>query len=107
MGVDSTSVADEGLRSKPDTEQLKFAADNNHVFVTADTRIKIRKHERAALQSAGVKVIEINFPKSYELWDCFTMLVDKWPEIERRLQSEDYVVVRARSVKSLKEDSRK
>lgn len=107
MGKESTCVVDEGLRSKTDEEQLQFAATGDYVFVTADTRIKIREHERAALLEAGVKVIEFNFPKSYTMWDRFKLIVNKWEQIEVKLDSTDYVVVRPNSVKTLAQDRRK
>lgn len=107
MGKPSTCVADEGLQSKSDEEQLAFAAANGCVFVTADTRIKIREHERAALLEAGVQVIEFNFPKNYSMWDRLKLMVNKWEGIESKLASTDYVVVRPNSVKSLAEDRRR
>jgi hypothetical protein len=107
MGLVSTCVSDEGLAGKPDVEHLKFAADNGHVFVTSDTRIKVRKHERAALMAAGIQVVEVVFPKSYKLWDRFKLLVNKWPDVVSRLRSTDYVVVRANSVRSVREDERR
>jgi len=107
MGKASTCVAGEGLKSKSDAEQMQFAADGGYVFVTADTRIKIREHERAALLQAGIKVIEFNFPKNYSMWDRLKLMVNKWEQIEIKLASTDYVVVRPNSVKSLAEDRRK
>lgn len=100
-------MADEDLRSKSDEEQLRFAAAGDYVFVTADTRIKIREHERAALLETGVKVIEFNFPKTYTMWDRFKLMVNKWEQVEVRLCSAEYVVVRPNSVKTLAEDRRR
>lgn len=101
MGKVSTCVADEGLQSKSDEEQLQFAAAGSHVFVTADTMIKVRKHERAALLSAGVQVVEFVFPDRYTMWERFQLMVVKWEQIEALLQTERYVVVRPKSVNSL------
>jgi len=100
-------VHDEGLQSKSDEEQLSFAASEGYVFVTGDTRIKVRKHERAALIASGVKVVELVFPQNYGLWSRFRVLVNKWEQIEAMLATEDYVVVRPNSVKSLREDTRR
>jgi len=107
MGIESTCVADEGLRSRTDEEQLGFAAAHGYVLVTSDRHIKIRKHERAALLESGVKVVEVACPSSYGLWDIFKVLVNKWELIEAKLGSEDYVIVRPQSVRSLQEENRR
>lgn len=107
MGKKATCVADEGLVSRPDQEVIEFARGANAVLVTADGRIKVRKHERAALQTAGISVVEFVFPDGYSLWERFQLAVNKWLEIEAKLQTTGYVVVRPRSVKSLSEDSRR
>ena len=107
MGKESVCVQDEDLRSKPDEEQLAYAAAGGYVFVTGDARIKVRKHERAALLASGVKVVELVLPQNYGLWDRFKVLVKNWELVEQMLEAEDYVVVRPNSVKSLREDTRK
>lgn len=107
MGIASTCVAEEGLTSRPDREVIDFACGANAVLVTADGHMKIRKHERAALQEAGISVVEFVFPDGYTLWERFQLAVNKWPDIEAKLQNTGYVVVRPRSVKSLSEDSRR
>jgi len=107
MGEESTCVHDEGLASQSDEDQLRFAADGGYVFVTADTRIKIRAHERAALIESGVKAVEFAFPSNYTMWDRFKLMVNKWPQVEEKLRTTDYLVVRPNSVKTLAEDRRR
>lgn len=107
MGIESTCVADERLTSRPDQEVIEFVHRANAVLVTADRRMKVGRHERAALQATGISVVEFVFPDGYSLWERFQLVVNKWCEIEVKLQTTGYVVVRPRSVKSLSEDSRR
>ncbi len=107
MGIESTCVQDQGLRSKTDKEHLAFAKGGGYVLVTSDRHIKIRKHERAALLESGVCVVEVACPSTYGLWELFRVLVNKWPQIEAKMRGEDYVIVRPQSVRSLGEENRR
>ena len=96
-------MCDCGLKGKADEEQLTYAASRGAVFVTSDKRIKNRKHERAALQSSGVSVLEVSFPDSYGLWDRFRMLVNQWESAESLLAGESQPGIRRRPSAECKE----
>jgi hypothetical protein len=103
-------VCDCGLEGKPDADQLNYAAGLGAVFVTSDKRIKNPKHERAALLSAGVSVLEVSFPDSYSLWGRFKMLVNQWEAAACLLaqgSGQVYVIVRPRSVRTLGDEERR
>lgn len=53
-------VEQHGLTSTPDPDIFKFCRDNDYVLVSADLRIHRDKTEKAALEQAGIGVVEVS-----------------------------------------------
>lgn len=101
MGETATCVADKGLSGNTDADNIEWARRRDAILVTADSRILVRKHERAALEQAGISVIEFNFPNKDQGWERFRMMVNKWQEIKKVLNQSNYIIVRPKSIRTL------
>lgn len=79
------SVADLGLRGRPDTEVLaSICMDGGRgILITADRAMRTRKHEAAAVRSTGaVVVVGVKaWNQQADLWERARMMLWWWPTI--------------------------
>jgi hypothetical protein len=89
-----------------DVEWMPVVAAAGLVVIGRDKKIRTKPAEVATLRSYGLRVFYLTGPKDMTTWDYMTVLVKKWDDMERTVQTRGpgpwFMAVTATGVRQLR-----